>query len=123
MNVNGLFVNGSQRARKINFANHVAAGNIDDHEIVAGYRAQTHRIGGIGFLGPVTVFRSTVQKACFARRAQRSGTSTSPKRSSGANRQFKRRTFQMIDENFQIVRLDKGVFRRVAQRNNQDAAQ
>src|SRR6266436_5316689 len=56
MKVNGFFVKEHQRTRKIDLANDVwRAGDIDNHEIVAGYRAQADGIGGIGFLRPVVV--------------------------------------------------------------------
>ena len=117
VDINGFFVHGGQRAGKIHFADHRRrAGNIDNHEIVAGDRAQADGIGGISFLRPVIIFAGAMQKARFGQPRAKFLHIHIAKAVFGSDRQFERRAFQMIDENFQIVRLDERVFRSIAKK-------
>src|SRR5260370_26831459 len=51
--VDGFFVDEHERAGEIDFANDIwRAGDVDDHEIVAGDGTQADGIGGGGFLRP-----------------------------------------------------------------------
>ena len=63
VNVDGFFVDKHKRAGEIDFADDAGrAGEVDDHEIVAGDGTQADGIGGIGLLRPVVVFSSEMQK-------------------------------------------------------------
>ncbi len=54
--VDGFFVEEDESAGEIDFANDGGrAGDVDDHEIVAGHGAQADGIGRIGFLHPVII--------------------------------------------------------------------
>src|SRR5229473_7972785 len=51
--VDGFFVDEHQRAGEIDFANDIwRAGDVEDHELVAGYGAEADGIGGISFVRP-----------------------------------------------------------------------
>src|SRR2546429_2852364 len=63
MNVDGFFVQKTKCAWKIHFAdNRRRAGDIDDHEIIAGDGPQTDGIGGRNLPPPVINFPSPGQK-------------------------------------------------------------
>src|SRR5438876_5852692 len=115
-NVNGFFVQENKCAREIYLANNGRrAGDIDDYEIVAGDRAQADGISRIGFLRPVIIFSGEMKKS--GRREPRAQVQKIDIAEFVVRRywQFERGAFQMIYQNFQIVRLDKGVLRRVAE--------
>ena len=66
VNVDGFFVKENQGAGKIHFANNGRrAGDIDNHEIIAGHGPQADRVGGISFLRPVIIFSGQMQEAGF----------------------------------------------------------
>src|SRR5437867_5313585 len=117
MNVDGFFVQKTKCAWKIHFAdNRRRAGDIDDEEIIAGDGPQTDGISGISLLRPVIILPGQVKKTDFGKpRAQirKIDLSEFVVRTNG---QFERRTFQMVDQNFQIVRLDESMFGRVAKK-------
>ena len=116
VNVNGFFVQENKCAREIYFANNGRrAGDIDDYEIVAGDRAQADGISRIGFLRPVIIFSGEMKKS--GRREPRAQVQKIDIAEFVVRRywQFERGAFQMIYQNFQVVRLNKSVLRRVAE--------
>ncbi len=110
VNVDGLFVNEGQGAGKIDFADDVGrAGDVDDHKIVAGHRAEADGIGGIGFMGPVVIIASQMKKACLREARAKIGQIGVAKFFVWLDGQFERGAFQMIDQDFEIVGLYEGV--------------
>src|SRR5882762_1223068 len=115
--VNGFFVKEDQRTGEIDFADHVwRAGDVDNHEIVAGYRAQADGIGGLGFLRPVVVFPSEMQKTGLREPCTQIGQIHIAESFARCEGQFERGAFQVVDEDFEIVGLDESVLGRVAEK-------
>ena len=62
--VDRFFVHENQRAREINFTDDLwFAGDVDDHEIVAGNRPQANGVRGVSFVSPVIVLSREVEKS------------------------------------------------------------
>src|SRR6266567_7308755 len=117
MNVNGFFVEKNQSAGEIHFADDSGrASDIDDYEIVAAYGPQADGIGGIGLLRPVIIFSREMKKSSFGKPRAKIREIDVTEFFARSNGQFERGAFQMIDENFQIVRLDEGMLRSVAEK-------
>src|SRR5690242_16637703 len=115
MKIDGFFVHENERAWEIDFTDDIGlAGYINNHEIVASDRAQADGVGRISFVSPVIVFAGEMQKTSFGKPCAEIGKVHVTELFIARDWQFKRRTFQMVDENLQIVRLDKGVLRRAA---------
>src|SRR5215472_5541897 len=113
--INCLFVNKDQRTRKIDFTYDIwLASDFNDHEIVAGDGAQADGIGGISFVRAVIVFSGEVQKSGFRKPCAKIGKVYVAEFFVGLDRQFKCRAFQMVDKNFQVVRLDECMLRGAA---------
>ena len=113
--INGFFVHEDQGARKIDLPDDVRlTSDVNNHEIVAGDRTQADRIGRVGFVCPVVIFSGKIEETGFREPRAKIRKVRVAKFLSGRDRQFKRRAFQMIDKNFQIVRLDERVLRRAA---------
>ena len=114
--VDGFFVDEHKRAGEIDFADDAGrAGDVDDHEIVAGDGTQADGIGGISFLRPVIVFSGEMQKTCFGEARAKIGEMDIAEFVAWSDGQFECGAFQMIDEDFEIVGLDEGVLRSVAE--------
>src|SRR6266851_5969495 len=110
--VDGFFVDEHKRAGEIDFADDVwRPGDVDDHEIVAGYGTQADGIGRIGFLRPVIVFSGEMQKTYFGEARAKIGEIDIAEFVAWSDGQFERSTLQMIDEDFEIVGLNEGVLR------------
>ncbi len=90
--------------------------DVHDHEIVRGHRAQAHGVRGIGFLRPVPMFAGAMQKARFGQAVAQIGDIHAAKRFARGDGQFERRAFQMVHQNFQIVRLNEGVLGRASEK-------
>src|SRR6266851_450243 len=116
VNVDGFFVEEHQRAGEIDFADDGGrAGDVDDHEIIAGHGTQADGIGGIGLLRPVVVFSGEMEKTSFGEPRTKIGQVDIAEFVAWSDGQFERGAFQTIDEDFQVVGLDEGVLRRVAE--------
>ena len=114
--INRFFVHENQCARKVNFADNVRfPADVDDHEIVACDRAKAHGVGRIGFLGPVIILAREMQKPGLRKPRAKIRKVHVAELFTGGDRQFKSRAFQVIDEDFQIVRLNEGVLGRVTE--------
>src|SRR6267143_3602805 len=117
VNVDGFFVEENQRAGEIHFADDRGlAGDVDDHEIIAGHGAQTDGVGRVGFLRPVIIFSRQMQITSFGEARANIEEIDIAEFIVGRYRQFKRSAFQMVDEDFEVVRLDESVLRGVAEK-------
>ena len=94
----------------------VARRDVHDHEIVRRHRAQAHGVRGIGFLRPVPVLAGAMEKARFGQPLAKIGNIHAAKGFAGGDGQLKRGAFQMIHQDFQIVRLDERVLGRAAEK-------
>src|SRR6266436_5854415 len=117
VNVDGFFMEENQGAGEIHFADDRGlAGDVDDHEIIAGHGAQTDGVGRVGFLRPVIIFSRQMQITSFGEARANIEEIDIAEFIVGRYRQFKRSAFQMVDEDFEVVRLDESVLRGVAEK-------
>src|SRR6266481_4463104 len=117
VNVDGFLVEENERAGEIHFADDRGlASDVDDHEIIAGHGAQTDGVGRVGFLRPVIIFSRQMQITGFGEARAKIGEIDIAEFIVGRYRQFKRSAFQMVDEDFEVVRLDESVLRGVAEK-------
>src|SRR5271166_6352576 len=117
MDINGLFVHGGQRADKIHFANHEwPPSDINNDEIVAGDRAQTDRVRRVGLMRPMIVFPCKMEVSRFRQSCAQIGHVYISELLRWPDWQFKCRAFQMIDQHFQVVWLNKRLLRSIAEK-------
>src|SRR6266704_560630 len=117
MNVNGFCVENNESTGEIHFADDSGcASDIDDYEIVAAYGPQADGIGGIGLLRPMIIFSGEMKKTGLGEPRAKIREIYITELFARSNGQFERGAFQMIDEDFQIVRLDESVLRSVAEK-------
>src|SRR5881397_2690235 len=105
------------RALKVDFADDIrCGGDVDDHKIVAGDRTQADGVGGISFMRPVITFSGEMQETGFREARAQIGQVNIAEFFAGSDGQLELGAFQVIDKNFEIVGLDEGVLRRIAEK-------
>ena len=119
--VNRFGMDGRERGGKIDFADHfrlavLLARSIDDDEIVGRDGTQADGIRGIGLLHPVPVAAAAMEVARFAKALAKLLHVDGTEFVIGRDRQLEGRAFQVIHEDFEIVRLHVGVFGRAAEK-------
>src|SRR5437588_11847530 len=114
-------MDGSERRREIDFADHlrlapIFTSRIDDDEVVWRNRSQADSIGGIRFIDPVPVSTALMQKTGFTKLLAKLWEIDITESLIRRNGQFECSAFQMIDENLKIVRLNVGMLGRVSKK-------
>ena len=121
MDINRLRMHSRERRRKIHLADHfrlalALPGRINDHKIIRGHRPQAHRVRRISLLRPMPFPPAAVQESRLRQMLAKFLQIHAAESFLRRKRQLKRRALHVVHQNFQIVRLHVGVFRRAPEK-------
>ena len=112
--INGTLVQGECRAGIIDFGNDflLAAGDVDDHEVAVGYRAEAHTARRIAVRHPVPAIPLTVQHPLLFGVGEHLDQVFSSECFVRSERQFEGGAANVVHQDQQLVRSNARVFRR-----------
>ena len=114
--IDGFFVEGGEGGGEVDFGDDlILAGDIDDDEVVAGYRAEGDGIGGVGIGCPVPGVGGVVEEAEFLEEAAEFGGFEGPELFVVADGEFEGGALHVAEEDFEVVGVDVGRFRGAAE--------
>ena len=129
MEVDGLLVKEHLRGESIDLADHASlavvifgsdgargrSGRIDDDHVVVRRRAQRHRLGGEGLIGPVVFAAGLVEHALLVEVREDAGRVLRTEALARLERDLERRALQVLHQHVQVVGVHEPGFGRAVE--------
>ena len=114
--VDGFLVERRGAAGEVRFADDpLAAGRVDDDEVVRAHRTKADGVGGIRLVGPVPLPVGMVDESLFRQDAEDLLHVDAAELLVGGERELERGALHVVDEDVQVVGVDERVLRRAVE--------
>ena len=114
--INCFGMDGGERAGEIYLTDYLRlVRDVDDDEVVGSDRAQADGIGRIGFLRPVPMVSGAVEESSLGEPLAELPQAHVAEFFFRGKRQLEGSALEVVDQDFQIIRLDEGVLGRAAE--------